>query len=224
MYTLVAVSTVVIFVLSFLLSVLITISYTRNRSNGLLFWSMGMWIFAACVLLEMIFAIEIYSQILIKLYLLLVAVLVEVLAMGSMTLLRRRAFCLTYGVYSIAVTGFLVYALATAGSIGNLLTNGVVYGGLPISITIGSVLITAFGAIILILISIVSYMKKRDPKLLSIILGVLVLSAGGTLYIASFPSFLYITEFVGIVFMWIGFVDFRSIFQSKITSNRSLTH
>lgn len=218
MYPVVFVSTLIVFVISFFLSALISLSYTRVKSSSQLLWSFGMWFFAACVLLESIFAFGAYSQFLIKLYLLLVAVLVEFLAMGSVVLLKRRIFSYLYAVYSIAATAYLIYALAVSGSLGNLIKGGVVSGSLPTAVTVGSVLITAVGATLLILLSIISFVKERNPRLLSIILGVLVLSAGGTLYIAAFPSVLYLSEFLGIVLIWFGVVDF-----SKVHLRRGVT-
>ena len=35
-----------------------------------------------------------------------------------------------------------------------------------------------------------------------------------TLYIAAYPAFLYYAEFIGIVLLWIGFVDFRYLFRA----------
>lgn len=220
MYTEVVVSTLAIFAISFILSSTISLAYSRKRSLSLLFWSLGMWLFAACALLEMFFATGVYSQFLIKLYLLLVAILVEMLAMGSVTLFKREVFNYSYAAYSIAVTAFLIYALIVAGTLGDLLKDGVVTGALPTSVTIGSVLITAPGAVILILASLVSFLKNRNPKLISVILGVLVLSAGGAMYIASFPSFLYISEFLGILLIWFGVVDLRNIMPKRELSSK----
>ncbi len=187
----------------------------------MLFWSLGMWLFAICVLLEMLFAFGIYSQFLIKLYFLLVAVLVETLAMGSVALLRRKALNYIYAAYSIAITAFLLYALVSRGSLGNLIVSGVVTGALPVNVTIGSVLITSVGATLLIIIALFSFLKTLNLKLVSIILGVLVLSAGGALYIASFPSFLYISEFMGILLMWLGFVNLRGILPRRIPAEKN---
>jgi hypothetical protein len=71
--------------------------------------------------------------------------------------------------------------------------------------------VTFPAAIILILIAALSYRKTRNPKLISIIIGVVVVSVAGTLYIVQFPAFLYYAEFIGILLLWIGFVDFSLI-------------
>lgn len=221
MYTVVAVSTIIIFVLSFFLSTLISVSYARDRSHSALLWSLGMWTFSVCVLLETFFAMGTYSQFLIKLYLVLVAVLVEFLAMGSLTHVHRKMFVYLYAAYSIAITAFLAYEMVTVGPLGNLLREGVVNGSLPTMVTVGSVLITAPGATLLIILPLISFLKEKNFRILSIILGVLVLSAGGTLYIASFPSVLYLSEFVGILLMWIGYINFRSIFPRKDSARKN---
>jgi hypothetical protein len=36
-----------------------------------------------------------------------------------------------------------------------------------------------------------------------------------TLYIAAFPAFLYYAEFIGILLLWMGFVDFKTLMVKK---------
>ena len=57
------------------------------------------------------------------------------------------------------------------------------------------------------MIAAISYKRTRSKKMLSIIAGVIVVSIAGTLYIASFPEFLYFSEFIGILLLWAGFFD-----------------
>ncbi len=210
----VTLSTIIIFVLSFGLSTVITASYRNNRTSSLLTWSVGLWVFSIAVLLEVLFSTGIYSQILIKSYLFLVALLVELLALGSVLLLRNKRFTAGYSIYAAISTIFLLYVMATAGSLGNLLSNGVVFGLIPVMVAIGSALISGPAAVLLILISAVSYRKRKDPKLLSIIAGVVVVSIAGSLYIAAFPAFLYYSEFVGVLLLWLGFVDFKNMMSN----------
>ena len=206
----VAVSTVVIMALSAILAMLLTNDYARKKTGSTGFWSSGMWAFSLSVALEVMFSLGINNAVLIKAYLFLVAFLVELLAIGSIFLLKSRAIRLSYVLYSAIAAAILAVALATS-QIGNILVNGVVYGALPIGVTIGSSLLTFPAAIILLAVSIISYRKTRKRSLISIILGVIVVSAAGTLYIASFPAFLYLAEFVGILLLWLGFVDFGAL-------------
>ncbi len=61
-------------------------------------------------------------------------------------------------------------------------------------------------AILLILIAAISYKKKRNYKMLSIIIGVIIVAMAGTLYIVEIPVFLYYSEFIGILLLWYGFI------------------
>ena len=216
----VAVTTLAIMVLSAILASLLTSDYLRKRTVSLAMWSSGMWAFTASVALEVVFSIGIYGAILIKAYLFLVALLVELLAMGSMGLLQKRKAMASYVTYSGVVTVFLVFALAVS-NVGNILVNGVVYGPLPVLATIGSSLLAFPAAIILVVVSIISYRKTKVLRLLSIIVGVIVVSVAGTLYIAAFPAFLYLAEFIGILLFWIGFIDFGGLFSRRHLNKES---
>lgn len=198
-------STIIIFALSAVLAFYLT---ANRRSISARFWSSGMWMFALGVLLEVIFAFGIYNQLLIKLYLFVTAVLVELLAMGSINLTGKRGLIVTYYAYSVASTVALALSLAYS-DMGKIITNYVVYGPLPMPVVITSSIITFPAAVILITVAGISYRKNHSYKMLSIIAGTLIVSIAGTLYIAQFPAFLYYAEFVGVLFLWLGFFDFR---------------
>ena len=59
-------STGLIFVLSAILAAYLTMNYVAKKTRSLLYWSAGMWVFAISVMLEIVFALGIYSQPLIK--------------------------------------------------------------------------------------------------------------------------------------------------------------
>ncbi len=210
MYYQAAFVTLFVFIASFMLSVLISLSYLTSKKKSVIFWGTGMWLFALASLLEVFFATGFVNIPLIDSYLFLVALLVQLLSVGSLLLIGRRILKLVYGVYAIATDAFLLFALYTNNP-GNIITNGVVFGNLPVSVTVGSILITVPAAAILLVISALSYLKKRDWKQPSIISGTIVLSAAGALYISFMPSFLYLAELFGIVLLWFGFVDFDRI-------------
>lgn len=201
----VEVTTVVIFLLAVVLGVIITRRYTRKRTRSLMFWSLGMWFFAIGVFLEILFALGIYSGFLIKTYLLVVAILVEMLALGSSELLRSGLIKNAYRIFTVLTTIILAYYLATS-NVGNILTDYIVYGNIPINVAIWSSIITFPAALMLAGVAIKSYLKKRSNKLLSIIGGVVIVSIAGTLYIAQYPAFLYLSEFIGILALWYGFI------------------
>ncbi|MGC8514822.1 MAG: hypothetical protein ACP5OC_01640 [Thermoplasmata archaeon] len=211
-------STLIILILSIGLSIIISINLFRKRARSLLFWSAGFWVFSISVAIEVIFAFGIFSGILIRAYLFLVAILVEFLALGSVSLLKRKRTSNTYIIFNIAADIFLLYSLAST-SIGDIVTHGVVFGPIPLLVTIASSIVTFPAAVLLVLISAISYRKTRNSKLLSIIVGVIVVSIAGTLYVVAFPSFLYYAELAGIALLWLGFVDFKSLSKSTATGH-----
>ena len=198
-------STLLILVLTLGLAIIMSYRYVRKRSKPLLYWSTGMWFFVIGVLLEVIFAFGIYSEFLIALYLFVVAMVVESLAIGSMQLIKSIKLKSSYYLYSIITTVLLAYSLY-ASNIGNVITNHIVFGVLPIFIVITSSIVTFPAAAILIAIAAISYLHRHSAKMLSIIAGVVVVSVAGTLYIAAIPAFLYYSEFIGILLLWLGFI------------------
>lgn len=78
--------TSVVFALSLGLTVVMGIKAAKVKSRSLEFWLGGMVVFSLSVLLEIIFAIGFYPALLLRSYLFLVAAIVELLALGSVSL------------------------------------------------------------------------------------------------------------------------------------------
>lgn len=220
MYFEAEISTVIILLLSIGLSMIISLNLMRKRTVSLFYWSAGLWVFSISVAIEVAFAFGIFSGILINSYLFLVAIIVEFLALGSVSLLNKKRLTDSYLIFNIAADIFLLFSLAT-NNVGNIITHGVVFGPLPILVTIASSIATFPAAVLLVVISAVSYRKTRNKKLLSIIAGVIVVSIAGTLYIVAFPAFLYYAELAGIALLWLGFVDFKSPGGKTVPGNRN---
>jgi len=202
-------STGLILVLSAVLAAYLTKNYTAKKARSLLYWSAGMWVFAISVLLEVVFALGVYSQPLIKSYLFMVALLVELLALGSIQLIGSRAIRYSYYIFALASTAVALYFMAIS-YMGDIVTGYVVFGPLPLSVTIVSSVITFPAAVILVAVAAVSYWRAHSKKMLSIIAGTVVVSIAGTLYIVQFPAFLYYAEFIGILLLWLGFFSRRA--------------
>ncbi len=204
----VVLSTTAILVLSVVLAGLLTLDYMRGRRRSHIFWSAGMWLFSFGVLLETLFALGIYSNALIGLYLFVVALLVEMLAMGSMQLIASRLLKRLYAVFVVVISAFVAYSVAVS-HFPNIIQTYVVFGPLPLLVVVFSSLATFPAVAILIIIALLSYSRRHSYRMASIIIGVIVVSVAGTLYIAAMPEFLYISEFIGILLLWLGFVDFK---------------
>ena len=109
------------------------------------------------------------------------------------------------GIYGAQLAKFyLAYS-----SIGNIVSNYIVYGVLPLPVVVASSIATFPASLVIIATALLSYLKTRSRKMLSIILGVIIVSIAGTLYIVQFPVLLYYAEALGIVLLWIGFYSGR---------------
>ncbi len=220
MYVSVLIATLFIFLASSLLSALLTMNFFRKSVSSYIYWSTGMWLFALASFLEILFSAGMYNIPLIDIYLFSVAVLVQLLSLGSLALTRKDSIFRVYAGYSIA-SDILLSVTLVVYPVGYVLTNGVVFGLLPLFVTIVSSIITFPAAVILIVVGALSYRTGKDTRMLSIIAGTIVVSIAGTLYIAAYPAFLYYAEFIGIVLLWLGFVDFRYLFHDK-EANKSV--
>lgn len=215
MYSLVLLSTVIIALLSAVLAAFLTFKYKRYRSKNYLFWSIGLWLFTAGVVLEIMFASGIYGEPLIDAYLFIVVLLVEALALGSVQFLgkpAKKAYYMYTIITTIAMTASFFFV-----DIGNIITNHVVFGLLPLITTVMSSIITFPAAAIIIISAYLTIRRAgayrdgkvrrhKDLQMSSIIVGVVVVSIAGTLYIAAYPELLYWSEFFGILLLWLGFI------------------
>jgi hypothetical protein len=196
--------TIVVFILSLVLTLIMTQSYIKGKKSATLFWSLGMWSFTMGVLLEILFAINISPEPLVALYLFIVAALVEFLALGSMQLIQSKKLKKIYYAYCIITTIFVAYSLI-ATRVTNFIMDYIAFGNPPLLVIVSSSLVTFPAAAVLVIIALKSYLKTKSYQMLSIIIGVVIVSIAGTLYIVQFPSLLYAAEFIGILLLWIGF-------------------
>ncbi len=207
---------------SFFLAMFMTKNYLSSRGKSQLFWSFGLWLFFVDALLEIVFAVGIKGQGLFDLYLFTVAVLVQLLSLGSLFLLKNALYNKAYSAFSVVFDAVLAISLILFPT-GNILIGGVVAGVLPIAVVVSSSIISFPAAIILIATALISFRKTSNKKMISIIAGTVIVSAAGSLYIAYFPETLYYSELLGIVFLWAGFINFNSIIRRKEVKSYSLS-
>jgi Tfp pilus assembly protein PilV len=198
-------STIAVFAMSCGLAALITMRYAKGKRQSHAFWGAGMWTFAFSVFLEIVFALGIYSRLLISIYLFSVVLLVVLLALGSIQLVKSRYAKTAFHFFAALSLAYALYSIMTS-SPGSLVSDYVVYGLPPMPIVISSSIATSVSAVVIAAVALAGYARTRNARLLSIVAGVVVVSVAGTMYIASFPAFLYYAEFAGILLLWIGFV------------------
>lgn len=207
---------------SFFLAMFMAKNYLMSRGRSQLFWSFGLWLFFMDALLEIAFAVGIKGQGLFDLYLFTVAVLVQLLSLGSLFLLKNTLYNKAYSVFSVVFDAVLAISLILFPT-GNILIGGVVAGVLPLAVVASSSIISFPAAIILIATALISFRKTSNKRMISIIAGTVIVSAAGSLYIAYFPEALYYSELLGIVFLWAGFINFNAIARRKKVKNYSLS-
>lgn len=196
--------TTVTFALSFVLAFYMTRKYKKTRARSMLFWSAGMQAFSIGVFIEVVFALGVDTSFLTGFYLFLVAMIVQLLALGSIQLVKSKAIKRAYYAFCIITTLLLLFSIVAYKSSG-FVVNYVAWGVPPLLVTIFSTLITIPASIVLLAVAIKSYLKKKSNRMLSIIAGVIFVVIAGTLYIVSFPALLYASEFIGILLLWSGF-------------------
>jgi hypothetical protein len=72
-----------------------------------------------------------------------------------------------------------------------------------------STLVTGPATVVLLASAASSLRRSRDWRTMLMVAGALVLGAGGTLYIASFPVALYYAEFIGIILLFVGLLSLK---------------
>lgn len=209
--TAVAASLVVLSIVALVLAVLVFRRYREGHQPCHLYWGVGLFLVFVTVAEEAPIYVGVWSEPLILSYLVLVAILVGILSLGSAELAlsgRWKAVWFGYiGVTSAALVG--VSAVTSVPS--SIVVNGVVTGLPPFGIEVLSILVTIPAALFLIIASLYGVVRRHQWNLLYIAVGTAVISAAGTLYIASFPAALYYSEFVGIVLLFLGFVKVPGI-------------
>ncbi len=201
-----------------ILAFLMTQSYLRNRRSSHLFWSIGLWVFALSDFLEFVFALNVYSTLLMAIYLFIIVLLTQLLSLGSIQLVSSKPIRYGYTIFA-GVIAIVVLISVLVGPISNLVMDYVVLGQPTLFIIISSSLGTFPAAAVLIWVAALGYKRTRSPKMLSIIAGVLVIGFAGTLYIATFPSFLYIAELFGVFLLFYGFYSPSYGKNAKATSS-----
>ncbi len=91
----------------------------------------------------------------------------------------------------------------------SMVTQGIITGDPPLLLIVISSLVTGPATIVLLASSVSSLRRSRDWRTLLLVAGALVLGAGGTFYIASFPVVLYYAEFIGIVLLFAGLMSLK---------------
>lgn len=203
-------SLAVLALMTLLLSVLVFRKY-RSGLSSYLWWGTGIFLGFVTITQEAALVFGYWSQPLIRTYIFLVALLVGVMSVGSVNLLKNGWIRATWFGYVVLMSIATAYFSFTTPVGRDVLVGGVLLGTLPSIDILFSTLLTAPAALALIALALYSTLKTRRLGTLFIAAGGIVLSISGALFaIRSFPALLYYAEFVGVLLLFIGFIEFPS--------------
>ncbi len=200
------IAAVLTLLLSLPLALYLMFEYKRFRHKHFLWLSAAFWLFSIDTLLELLFSMGISTGLLVRLYLFIAAAMVNLLVIGVLGRVVHHTTIRAYKVYSVLTLIFLAYSVL-ASNVSSVVVKGIVSGSVSSLIIIASSLITIPGAFILAGSSLYYYIDTRRIRTLSIFAGILIMSTGGFLYIASMPAVNYYADFIGILLLWIGVIN-----------------
>jgi hypothetical protein len=205
--TAVAASIVALSAVALVLALLVFRRYRAERRVCHLYWGAGLLLVVVVLAEEAALYVGVWNQPLIQTYLIVAALLVGVLSLGSaMLALAGRWRTAYFGYIGVTSAALVLVGLLTPVPT-SIMSAGVVSGLPPTSIDVLSSLITFPAAVLLIVSSLYAAIKQPRPSFLYITAGAVVFSAAGTLYIVSFPVTLYYSDFLGVLLLFLGFVQ-----------------
>lgn len=180
----------------------------HDRARIQLLWGTGLGFGAAATAIELVAYLGVVSGVLLQAYVFFSAAIVGVLSMGSMHAFRGARWARGYLAYagaSIAVVAAFSFTSAMPSS---MVVDGVISGNPPLLLLVLSSFVTVPATVVLLGACVQSLRRRFRWRGLLMLSGACVLGAGGAFYIASFPVMLYYAEFIGIVLLFFGLVDF----------------
>ncbi len=181
--------------------------YRTTRSRPQLMWGAGLALAAAAMAVEAIVFVGFVDSGILQAYVFLSAAIVGVLSLGATRILRRPQLERLYTWYTLATCGIVGVASAAVPLPVSMAQAGIIVGNPPIDLILLSSLVTVPATLVLLSATVISLRRSHRWQSLLMAAGAVVLGAGGTLYIASFPIALYYAEFLGIVMLFLGLVS-----------------
>jgi hypothetical protein len=187
------------------------VRFYRTRVRVQVWWAGGLALATAAMAVETIVYLGFLNEPLLQAYVFFSGALVGILSIGATRVLRRPRLELGYSIYTLFACGLLGVVSFTNVMPLSMVTQGIITGDPPLILLIISSLVTGPATVVLLASSASSLRRSHDWRTLLLVAGALVLGAGGTLYIASFPVALYYAEFIGIVLLFAGLVSLRPV-------------
>jgi hypothetical protein len=219
-YYAIAASLVVLSLLLIILCARGFLRYYRDRSRTELVWGTGVFLAAVAMAIEAVVYLGVVSSAILQVYVFCSAAIVGVLSLGATKVLRRPRLELGYTAYTALTCTVVGFFCAVTPLSSGMVTSGIITGNPPLSLLILSTLVTGPATVVLLAASVVSLRRSWRWQTLLMVSGAMILGAGGTLYIASFPVALYYAEFIGIVLLFLGLISLPQPTTSPTLSAR----
>lgn len=184
------------------------VRFAANRDRHQVMWAVGLSLGTAATALELIAYMGVVSSALLQAYVFFSAAIVGVLSLGALRAYHRVRWNQAYIGYTGMALAVVAYYSATTPLPASMVVGGVISGNPPLLLLVLSSFVTIPATIVLLTACVLSLRRAFRWRGLMMLAGACVLGAGGAFYIASFPVMLYYAEFVGIVLLFFGLVDF----------------
>jgi hypothetical protein len=190
------------------LSVRALVRYYRAPTRAQLMWGAGLVFAAGAMVIETVVYLGAVSSVILQTYVFFSAAIVGVLSLGATRILRSLKVERVYTDYIVATCGLVgVFSYLTTLAPASMVSGGIITGDPPLLLLVLSSLVTFPATVVLLTASYLSLRRSWKWQTLLMIGGALILGAGGTLYIASFPVALYYAEFLGIILLFFGLIS-----------------
>jgi hypothetical protein len=205
----IAVSLLGLTILLVILSVRAVVRFFETRSRPQVMWGGGLALAAAAMAVESVVYFGVVTSSILQTYVFLSAAIVGILSLGATRVLRSPRLENVYTVYTLAACGVVAAACAATSLPTSMVTSGIITGNPPLMLIVLSSLVTVPATVVLLTATFLSLRRSHRWQTLLMAAGALILGAGGTLYIASFPIALYYAEFLGILLLFLGLVSLQ---------------
>ena len=190
------------------------VKFAEARSMPQLMWGTGLAFGAAAMAVETVVYFGYVSEGLLQAYVFFSAAIVGVLSLGATRVLRSARFEAVYLWYTIAGCVAVGVASFLTPLSPSMVSQGVIAQDPPLLLLVLSTLVTGPATVVLVGSAVQGLRRSRRWQTMLMVAGALVLGAGGTLYIASFPVALYYAEFIGIGLLFLGLVSLPTTTQA----------
>jgi hypothetical protein len=218
----IAISLLGLTVLLVILTVRAIARFFETKSRPQLMWGGGLGLAAAAMAVESVVYFGVVASGILQTYVFLSAAIVGILSLGATRVLRSPRLENIYTAYTLAACGVVAAACALTPLPTSMVSSGIIAGNPPLLLILLSSLVTVPATVVLLTATFLSLRRSHRWQTLLMAAGALILGAGGTLYIASFPIALYYAEFLGILLLFLGLVSLQS--SSSAPAPASTSH